>query len=113
MKIVINTCYGGFGLSDTAIRLYGQLAGIVLVEAVVDYGQNYFYVDSVSDENFFSYYELARDDGFLIETIETLGDAASGKYAKLKVVEIPDDIEWQIMEYDGSEHVAEKHRTWS
>ena len=112
MKIVINTCYGGFGLSDEAIRLYGQLAGITLVEAVVDYGQNHFYVDSISDENYFSYYDIARDDGFIIEVVETLGDAASGKYAKLKVVEIPDDVEWQIAEYDGTEHIAEKHRTW-
>jgi hypothetical protein len=30
----------------------------------------------------------------------------------LKVVEIPDGVKWQIEEYDGSEWVAEKHRTW-
>ena len=27
-------------------------------------------------------------------------------------VEIPDDVEWQIEEYDGTEHISEKHRTW-
>ena len=27
-------------------------------------------------------------------------------------VEIPDDVEWQIEEYDGSEWIAEKHRIW-
>ena len=112
MKIVINRCFGGFGLSDEAVRLYGQLAGLNLVEGPTEYGQTYFYTDSISDENFFSYYEIARDDGFLIEVVETLGEAASGNCSKLSVVEIPDDIEWQIMEYDGSEHVAEKHRTW-
>jgi len=30
----------------------------------------------------------------------------------LKVVEIPDDVEWNVQEYDGNEWVAEKHRIW-
>lgn len=38
---------------------------------------------------------------------------ADGKCAELKIIEIPDDIEWEIEEYDGWEHVAEKHRVWS
>jgi len=31
----------------------------------------------------------------------------------LKIVEVPDDANWYIAEYDGLEHVAERHRTWS
>ena len=112
MKIVINTCFGGFDLSDEAIQLYAKLAGINLVEGPMQYGITHFYVDSVSEENYFSYYQIARDDGFLIETVETLGEAANGDCAALKVVEIPDDVDWEIDEYDGNEHVAEKHRTW-
>jgi hypothetical protein len=27
-------------------------------------------------------------------------------------VEIPDNVEWEIMEYDGTEYIAEKHRKW-
>jgi len=30
----------------------------------------------------------------------------------LKIVEIPADVDWVLMEYDGCEWVAEKHRTW-
>jgi hypothetical protein len=30
----------------------------------------------------------------------------------LEIVEIPDDVEYTIEEYDGLEHIAEKHRTW-
>lgn len=26
--------------------------------------------------------------------------------------DIPDDVEWEIEEYDGLEWVSEKHRTW-
>lgn len=44
--------------------------------------------------------------------METLGDAASGKQSKLKIVEIPDDVEWEIAEYDGRESIEEKHRSW-
>ena len=113
MKIVINACHGGFSLSDGAIRLYAKLVGINLVEAQSDYCGTEFYTDTVSEETYFSYRSIARDNGFLIETVETLGDAANGDYANLKVVEIPDCVEWQIEEYDGYEHVAEKHRTWS
>ena len=113
MKIVINTCHGGFVLSDEAIRLYAKLVGINLVEAQSDYFGTEFYTDTVSEETYFSYRDIARDNGFLIETVETLGDAANGDYANLKVVEIPNDVEWQLGEYDGYEHVAEKHRTWS
>lgn len=112
MKIVINTCYGGFGLSDEAVRLYGQLAGLNLVEDPTRCGID-FYTDSISEETFFNYYETARNDGFLIEVVETLGESANTRYSKLKVVEIPDDVEWTLEEYDGQEHIAEAHRTWS
>ena len=30
----------------------------------------------------------------------------------LKVVEIPDGVDWEIEEYDGEEWVSEKHRVW-
>lgn len=57
--------------------------------------------------------DIPRDDADFVAVVESLGEAASGKCSKLKIVEIPDDTEFQIEEYDGYEHVAEKHRTWS
>jgi len=53
-----------------------------------------------------------RADPKLIQVVEELGDKANGSCAKLEIVEIPDGVDWQIEEYDGNEHVAEKHRTW-
>lgn len=53
-----------------------------------------------------------RDDPALVQVVEELGDRANGSAASLKVVEIPDDVEWYIEEYDGSEWVSEAHRTW-
>lgn len=48
----------------------------------------------------------------LVQVVEELGDLADGSCAKLAVVEIPDGIDWEIEEYDGLEHIAEKHETW-
>ncbi len=54
-----------------------------------------------------------RHDPLLVQVVEELGDKASGKCAKLRVVEIPDGTDYEISEYDGNEHIAERHRTWS
>ena len=56
---------------------------------------------------------IPRDDPLLLKVIEELGDGADGACASLRAVEIPDDVKWQIEEYDGNEHVAEVHQTWS
>lgn len=85
-RIVINTRYGGFGLSAEA-------RAELLKEG--EY------------EN-----DLPRDKPELVAVVERLGSRAGNSFAELKVVEIPDDVEWEIAEYDGMEWVAEKHRTW-
>jgi hypothetical protein len=56
--------------------------------------------------------DLARDDPDLVAVVEELGNQANGRHAELKVVDIPDDVNWCIEEYDGREWVAERHRTW-
>ena len=93
MKIVINVCFGGFSLSDAALDEYKGRKGI-------------------TDENFFEG-EIPRDCPVFVAMIEEQGTAVNGDFADLKIVEIPDDVNWYIEEYDGLEHVAERHRTWS
>lgn len=113
MKIVINRDYGGYGLSDQAVREYGKRKGLNLVEdGPDDHGFTYFYVNEIDENNYFSDREIERDDPVLVEIVERLGSEANGRYSDLKIVEIPDDVDWDIMEYDGMEHIAEKHRTW-
>ena len=54
-----------------------------------------------------------RTDPDVIKAVEELGTkVASGRMASLEIVEIPDGIEYEIDEYDGSETIREKHRTW-
>ena len=125
MKIVINRCYGGFGLSHEAIMLYFEIKGIPVYPADVypedgdDAGNliaTYWPVkeeDRVVGEVFpLSVYDIERTDPALVKVVEQLGDRASGPYSQLAVVEVPDDVKWMIQEYDGIEWIAEEHRTW-
>ena len=57
-------------------------------------------------------WEVERTDPILISMIEEDSEKYSGQSARLVVVEIPDDVDWHISDYDGREHIAEKHRTW-
>jgi hypothetical protein len=91
MKIVVNRCFGGFGLSEAAYK-----------ELNIPW-DGYGFAFRGDEE---------RCDPALVACVAKLGKAANGRCAKLCVVEVPDDVEWQIEDYDGSEHVAEKHRTW-
>lgn len=93
-RIVINTCYGGFGLSESAWTKYCSLSG-----------QN--------KTEFITYYDIPRDDPYLVQVVRELGQDANTDTSQLKVVEVPAGIRWHIAEYDGMEWVAEDHQTWN
>lgn len=88
-KIVIHVDYGLFNLSAIGQTVYAQL--------------------SKADLNDFFATDLKRDDPFLVQTVEMLGKMAG---ENLKIVEVPDDVKFEICDYDGKEWVAEKHRVW-
>lgn len=122
-KVVINRCFGGFSLSDKAVRYYAKVKGIELYPSKDKrfWGTEFYLCpeekyQTLSKEDqskmYFTEYKIERTDPALITVVETLGEEANGRCAELKVVEIPDGIEWTIEEYDGVEWVAEKHRTW-
>ena len=102
-KIVINDCYGGFGLSHEAMMKYSEYRGLGLEAA------DGIYRDSEGE--YFVDHDILRDDPVLVRIVEEMADA-SGPYSNLRIVEIPDGVEWQIEEYDGQEWIAEKHRIW-
>lgn len=79
MKMVVNQCYGGFGVKDEVLERLGL------------------------DE----YAEDLRYDPRLIAEIERLGSkAVSDTYAQLAVVELPDNTtDYYIDDYDGVENV--------
>ena len=53
-----------------------------------------------------------RTNPHLISVIEEIGEEADGNYAQLEIIDIPDDVDWYIDDYDGIETVREKHRSW-
>ena len=130
MKIAINKCYGGFSLSDKAIEMIMKRKGLKCYR----YKQTKFnYSDGVDEytriddnepssfvsysttdlgktignipyENYWYYRNLERTDKDLVSVIEELGNEASGRYGSVKVIEIPDDVDWEIDDYvEGSE----------
>lgn len=111
MKIVINSDYGGYSLSDMAILKYAELKGIVLVKDV-EASSEWISAFFLPDGSYFDEFDIARNDVYLVQTLELLGEHAQGARSELKIVEIPDDVEWQVEYNDGLEWVAEKHRTW-
>lgn len=112
MKIVINDCFGGFGLSDQAIEHYAKVKKIELIRRDATWrtnGYDYYYADP---QEYFSPRDIPRDDPALVQTVQDLGDEANDFASELKIVEVPDGVDWQIQDYDGIEWVAETHRTW-
>ena len=146
MKIVINKCFGGFGISDTAyekliewgvpLRKYEEQTrnpetGLFLPqpandgEVIFDRELTLLGESSASDvyhkykghtRVMQRYWETwlsnQRSHPMLLRAVKELGEAANGHCAKLEIVEIPDGVDYAIDEYDGMEHIAEKHRTW-
>ena len=117
-KIVINKCFGGFGLSTEGFEHYLKLKNIAYESQPSKWewlkGDKDFYEAGHlgADAHYLWDRSIDRNDPALIQTIEEMGTKANGWCADLGIVEIPDDVEWEIVEYDGNEHVAEKHRTW-
>jgi hypothetical protein len=139
MKVVINKCFGGFGISHKAVMLYAKLKGFKVypfseardTKGNLDYhnfvpwdgrGEQPFslhYAKSplekgkYKDDAYFSPRDIERNDPELIRVVEQLKSKANGNLAELSIVKIPDGVEWEIDDYDGRESVHEKHRVWS
>ena len=140
MKIVINSCFGGFCLSEKAVEVIMNKKGFNCFKyrqtkySLRDGNDEYvkcesypkrpflttYYctrdlgdvVNKLPYEAIFNEYGLERNDADLVSTVEELGNQADTCVSRLKVVEIPDDVKWEIGNYDGLESVHERHRSW-
>jgi len=56
--------------------------------------------------------DASRADADLVSVVETMGEKANGSCASLKVIEIPDGIQWDVDDYDGIESISEAHQQW-
>jgi hypothetical protein len=142
MKIVLNGCYGGFGLSYEAMVVYWHARCRDLyfyrdISVYDDYSKvhkyerisladiqrsrntwiGYIYCTTEDQgeyldhfpENVVSDRDIERTDPILISVVETMGsEAASGRFAKLYIEEIPNGTQYKIDEYDGIEELITK-----
>jgi len=116
-KVAINIEWFDLALSHETVIRFIDLAGYKIeakrdreVIGGTEY-YSYFYGD---DHPWYPNSDIPRDDENLIRTIEELGLEKSAMYGKIRIVEIPADVEWQIESSDGPgcEWIAEKHKTW-
>ena len=144
MKLVINKCYGGFGLSEAAYEklIEWGVPARKYIEQVREHGTGLFLPQPANEgevifdreltppeEDSFSalyhqyksvqsrYWECwtreTRNHPLVVRVVEELGAEANGRHANLAVVEIPDDVRYEIDEYDGIESVHEVHKVWA
>ena len=140
MKIVLNKCYGVFGLSLLAQKEYLKAKGkeaffykltkfdfeegiseykrLDDVESVDSFSINTITKDlgktisKLPDKEYWYHGDIERTDPDLVAIVERLGKKANGWAAELEIVDIPDGIEYTIEDYDGIETVEEEHRSW-
>lgn len=138
MKVILNKCYGGFGVSQKGYELYAKKKNLDLYmykrsnddfmmferiqkdESVflkhyftVDMGES-FSIHSMENWNGITLYldERHRTDSVLIEVVEELGEEANDEFADLQIVEIPDDLKYEVIDHDGIERLCEVGKTW-
>jgi hypothetical protein len=130
VRVVYNSCYGGFGLSREACKRYWELQGkevwieedpkfksldvftVWLVPpkervkqknwSSMTHDERIAYNKKYSEQTWY-YGSVSRHDPILVQVVEELGDKANGDYAKLAIAEVSG--QYYIDEYDGSESV--------
>lgn len=88
--IVINNCYGGFGISNLGLYYTIYLAL-----------KNNMNIDEIKDRYFYTS-EIPRDDKFLVEAVVNLGKRANGLCAKLVIHKLNRKYENKYL-IDGSD----------
>ena len=112
-NIVINKSYNPFCVSHKALLRLRELGQEQAIQET-DLGAYWPKAARPREPSLNQYgVMIPRDDEKLVRVVEELGEEANGHGAELKIVEIPDDVAWEIEITDGVEHVSAVHGTWS
>jgi len=127
LEVVINKCYGGFGLSLNAVVKYLELCDqdyyiyhdnhkiadlsghigndadmyIVCTENHGEYISN----SKVLSVDVFNYHTIKRTDKNLIHVVRELGEMANVNGSNLKIESIEIDLDTMITDLDGYENI--------
>ncbi len=111
-RIVINRSYDKFCISHQALIRLHELGQREALEEE-DTGAYWPAAAGPREPSLNQYGKLIpRDDAHLVRVVEELGEAANGHAATLRIVTIPEDVQWVITKTEGGELVSEVHRTW-
>ena len=93
LEIMVNTCYGGFSISEAAMDEYRRRC---------------------PDRQEFEYYHIDRHDPVMVEIVKELGTRANGLVAQIELRRIPALYagHYSIGEYDGMENVVIHRNTY-
>lgn len=110
MKVVISE-EGSFGVSRKAFEVLLKNGGPADHFDLQLYGSEQWGGKPFDN---FSVRNLKRSDERLVRIVEELGKEANGAHCSLKIVEVPDDVEWHIVADNewGDEEIHENHRVW-
>lgn len=95
INILFNDCYGGFCVSETAIKLYNKKMSKLNPEHI-----------NVNTNDYYYFYDK-RHDPVLVEVYNELGRDFHEDYSNIKIKVIPKKYEkyYHIQEYDGLENI--------
>ena len=125
-KAVINKSIGGFKLSSLAVKWLLEHRSLFVYDAgsLEEWNKEWSDIsrfdsdlgDGVmgntrddglitKDGRVYSYdgYSKSRFDPLLVQVVEEMGDKAAVEHCRLKVVEIPDDVEVELEDCDSGE----------
>lgn len=133
MKVVVNKGFHQFGLSLEALKkIFGDvyvyqpdmLLGLYFrqdsladrrsrsnnfIYSTHDYGKETLKID---EQHRIYFDTMDRSLNKLVSVVEEMGQKAGAYGTSLKVIEIPDDVNWEIEEFDGQERIREVGRIW-
>ena len=135
-KILLNKCYGGFGVSRKAYELYAKKKGLDLFIYKLEIeDNNLIYKKTNNDSSLYTTYtnkdlgdvvaditkedmlyldDSYREDETLIEVVEELGAEANSKFSSLVIVKVPENVakDYVIDDYDGIETLHKRVKIW-
>lgn len=104
-SVVINACFGGFSLSETAVRRLREVTGQPHWDSSVLPSEAWEDGTIETAPYFGHHYRGLRSDPMLVMVVKELGKAANGRCAQLEVREV--EGKYRITEYDGLEAIEQ------
>lgn len=98
-KVVYNSCFGEFSLSQKAISRLAEWGYGPAIDAIENPTEH------------FDCHKIPRHESSLVRVVEDLKDEANGEGSKLKIKELS-YLLYKIEDYDGKENIIEGGDEW-